>query len=140
MKRRIVLLVLVCLLVGTVGIATAQLPRPTPIHDVAVSVSVFPPVVAPGGAVTVSGSVWNEGNVDEVVTVRLGTRVAGRTIVKTVTIPLPIEGYVTQSRTFRVPLRAPAGLYPVGAAATIVGATDSNLTNNADYAYVKVSP
>jgi hypothetical protein len=140
MKRRHMLLIVLCLVVGTVGIAAAQLPVPTPVHDVAVSVSVFPPVVAPGGTVTVSGSVWNEGNVDEVVMVRIATRVAGRTLVRTVTVPLPIEGSVTQSRTFRIPLRAPAGLYPVGAAATIVGATDSNLTNNADYAYVKVSP
>ena len=141
MERRLLLLLVLCLVVSTVGIAAAALPPlPTPIHDVAVSVSVFPPVVAPGGTVEVTGTVWNKGNVDEFVLVTVGTRLGGKNRTKTVRLYLPLEGQVSGARQFRVPMIAPPGLYPIGAVARIVGAADSYLSDNADQTFVTVSP
>jgi hypothetical protein len=142
MKRRSLLFLVLFLLVAAVGIAAAQLPPPpTPIHDVAVSVSVFPPVAAPGDTVEVSGTVWNKGNVDEFVRVTVGTRLGRKNRTRSITLYLPLEGQVTGAKEFKVPVKAPAGLYPVAAVVQILGdATDSHPADNADETRLRVSP
>jgi hypothetical protein len=137
--RKTLLLSVLCLLLVTAGIAGAVV-LPTLHHDVAVALSVFPPVVNPGETVDVTVSVWNLGNIDDSAKLTVSTRLMGKNITLAKDLWLPIHGSATITKSIGVPMKAMAGNYPILVTLRLQPdpGADENLSNNAAAGYIVV--
>jgi uncharacterized membrane protein len=138
-KLRALLLAVLCVVAAVPGAAAVEVPVPT--HDVAVAISVFPPVVSPGETVDVTVSVWNLGNIDDSAKLTVSTRLMGKNITVAKDLWLPIHSSATITKSIGVPMKALAGNYPILAEVQLVPnpGLDAHLSNNAAKAFITVT-